>query len=54
MAMTLTIEAPNVIPLVQKRTRKIPHYLVYEVIDGNPIYYQGYKIENQSINYDSF
>lgn len=41
--MALTIEAPKAIPLVQKRARKIPDYLVYEVIDGNPIYYQGYK-----------
>lgn len=41
--MTLTIEAPKTTPVIQKRVRKIPNYLVYEVIDGNPVYYQGYK-----------
>ena len=41
--MTLTIEAPKVMPLVQKRARKIPDYLVYEVMNGKPIYYRGYK-----------
>ena len=41
--MTLTLEAPKVISVPQKRTRKIPDYLVYEVMNGKPIYYRGYK-----------
>ncbi len=27
----------------QKRSRKVPDYLIYEVIDGRPLYYKGYK-----------
>ena len=27
----------------QKSARKIPEYLVHEIIDGKPIYYKGYK-----------
>ncbi len=27
----------------RKKRRKIPDYLIYEVMDGNPIYYKGYK-----------
>ena len=41
--MTLTVEVPKAISVPQKRTRKIPDYLVYEVIDGLPFYYKGYK-----------
>lgn len=26
-----------------KRQRKIPEYLIYEIMDGKPIYYRGYK-----------
>ena len=41
--MTLTLEAPKAISGPPKRTRKIPDYLVYEVMNGKPIYYRGYK-----------
>lgn len=27
----------------KKRTKKIPDYLIYEIMDGKPIYYKGYK-----------
>ncbi|MBI5917238.1 MAG: Uma2 family endonuclease [Bacteroidetes bacterium] len=37
---TATAEAP----IRQKKTaRKIPDYLIYEVVRGKPIYYKGYK-----------
>ena len=41
--MTLTIAEQKDAPVIQKRTRKIPDYLIYEVMDGKPIYYSGYK-----------
>lgn len=31
------------LPSVAKKTRKIPDYLIYEEIDGKPIYYRGYQ-----------
>ncbi len=41
--MAHTIEAQETLSVIQKRTRKIPDYLIYEVMDGKPIYYRGYK-----------
>ncbi len=35
--------AQEKMPPIEKRKRKIPDYLIYEVIDGEPIYYKGYK-----------
>lgn len=31
------------LPGIAKKTRKIPDYLIYEEIDGKPIYYRGYQ-----------
>jgi hypothetical protein len=41
--MTSTIEAQVIRTPIEKRVRKIPNYLIYEVMDGKPIYYKGYK-----------
>lgn len=41
--MTHTIEAQEKTAIPKKRVQKIPDYLVYEVLDGKPIYYRGYK-----------
>jgi hypothetical protein len=27
----------------QKKRRKIPDALIYEIVDGRPIYYKGYR-----------
>lgn len=34
---------PVTTKITPKRKRKIPDYLVYEVMDGKPIYYKGYQ-----------
>ncbi|UFH52934.1 Uma2 family endonuclease [Spirosoma sp. KNUC1025] len=34
---------PTTTKATPKRKRKIPDYLVYEVMDGKPIYYRGYQ-----------
>ncbi len=41
--MSHTIEAQEKIAIPKKRVQKIPDSLVYEVMDGKPIYYRGYK-----------
>ncbi len=30
-------------PVRKKRSQKVPDYLIYEIMDGKPIYYRGYK-----------
>jgi hypothetical protein len=35
--MSDTMDAPK------RRTRKVPDYLVKEILDGKPVYYKGYK-----------
>jgi Uma2 family endonuclease len=42
------------LPTVAKKTRKIPDYLIYEEIDGKPIYYRGYlSVLNKKNNLES-
>jgi|GEM_PF-3870554 len=37
------MSTPVLTKATPKRKRKIPDYLVYEVMDGKPVYYRGYQ-----------